>query len=54
MKIVIAGNYGAGNLGDEMILEGMIKIIKSSSPDSEITALSASPEETSKKHNINS
>ncbi len=52
MKIAIAGNYGAKNLGDEMILEGLIKTLKSIDPDVEITVLSADPEETKKKHGV--
>ncbi len=52
MKIVIAGNYGAKNLGDEMILEGMIKTIKSIDQSIEITVLSANPAETERNHNI--
>lgn len=53
-KILIAGNYGAKNIGDEMILEGLIRILKEAFTNPEITALSANPEETQKKHEIDS
>jgi polysaccharide pyruvyl transferase CsaB len=59
MKIVIAGNYGAKNIGDEMILKGMIKAVKKGNikdvhPDSEITVLSANPKETAEKFHVKS
>jgi polysaccharide pyruvyl transferase CsaB len=54
MKIIIAGNYGAKNLGDEMILEGMIKTLKSLDSKMEITVLSANPKETEEKHKVKS
>ena len=39
MKIVITGNYGAGNIGDEMILEGLMNAIKNSTKDAKVTVL---------------
>ncbi len=54
MKIVIAGNYGANNLGDEMILEGLLKLLKDIVPDAKITVLSAEPKDTKKRHNVKS
>lgn len=48
MKIVVCGNYGAGNLGDELILEGMLETLKISAPGAEITAMSGNPAETEK------
>ena len=53
-KIVICGNYGATNLGDEAILDGIIRILKSSHPDADLTVLSANPEGTRSLHKINS
>ncbi len=53
MKIVIAGNYGAKNIGDEMILDGMLTMVTSVFPDSEITILSADPKQTLKSHSTN-
>ncbi|MFH1284584.1 MAG: polysaccharide pyruvyl transferase family protein [Candidatus Peregrinibacteria bacterium] len=54
MKIVIAGNYGAGNLGDEMILEGILATLKAIEPHAQITVLSGNPVETAKKYNVDS
>lgn len=48
-KLVICGNYGATNIGDEAILAGIIKLAQQ---DFEITALSYSPKYTQKQHNI--
>ncbi|MBI4232160.1 polysaccharide pyruvyl transferase family protein [Candidatus Peregrinibacteria bacterium] len=54
MKIVIVGNYGANNLGDEMILEGIISLIKISRPDAKITVFSANPKDTKARHKVES
>lgn len=54
MKIVIAGNYGAKNIGDEMILEGILLSFKNIAPQAKFTVLSANPEETSQKCGIES
>lgn len=48
-KLIICGNYGAGNLGDEAILRALIQKFE---VDNEITVMSASPEETAKKFNV--
>jgi len=52
MKIVICGNYGAKNKGDEMILSGMIAMLKDISPQVGITVLSATPSETEAHHQV--
>jgi polysaccharide pyruvyl transferase CsaB len=54
MKFVVCGNYGAKNRGDEMILEGILKSLKSIDPQAEITVLSGNPEETSLKYKVRS
>ena len=54
MKIVVAGNYGAGNLGDELILEGMIKTLKEIDPEVNLTILSANPDSTTAKFSVRS
>ncbi|MBD3330843.1 hypothetical protein GF354_04935 [Candidatus Peregrinibacteria bacterium] len=54
MKIVISGNYGAGNIGDELILEGLLDITRKNFPESKITVLSGNPKETKEKHKVNS
>ena len=51
MKIVICGNYGAENLGDELILEGLLETLKNIAPGAEITVMSGNPEATEKSYN---
>ena len=53
-KIVICGNYGATNIGDEAILGGLINLIKYALPNARITVLSANPEETFAYHKVKS
>lgn len=50
-KVVICGNYGATNLGDEAILTGILKMLP---PGLEIVVLSANPWETAKKYGVKS
>lgn len=47
---LICGNYGAGNLGDELILKGMIKQIKKACEDPRIIVMSAFPRWTKAWH----
>lgn len=54
MNIVVAANYGAKNIGDEMILEGIIEFTKKIYPEAEITVLSDTPTETKEKYKVNS
>lgn len=54
MKIVLIGNFGAENIGDELILSGMISFLRSINENIKLTALSANPEDTKQKHQINS
>lgn len=54
-KILLAGYYGYGNIGDEAILEMILKQlcqVESISKEN-ITVLSGNPKRTSKKYNIN-
>lgn len=55
MKIVIAGNCGAENLGDELILSGLLRTLKKAvgAQSLKITVLSADPLRTAKSHNVN-
>lgn len=53
-QIVVCGNYGASNLGDEAILGGLINLIKSTWPHSEITVMSARPRQTSRYFQVSS
>ncbi|MFA6917612.1 MAG: polysaccharide pyruvyl transferase family protein [Candidatus Gracilibacteria bacterium] len=54
MKIVITGNYGAENLGDEMILKGLLCTIRKIVPFAELTVLSGNPRETARNYQVNS
>jgi len=54
MKIVICGSYGAKNKGDEMILSGLLAMLKDISPKAEITVLSADPAATQIEHKVKS
>lgn len=47
-NIVIVGNYGSTNLGDELILLGLLKAIFEENPEAKVTIPSALPEETEK------
>lgn len=53
-KIVISGYYGFANAGDEAMLTAIIKLLRSKEADVELTVISGNPEETSKKHNVDS
>ena len=52
-KILLAGYYGFGNLGDEAILEMAIKQILEITDKKNITVLSGNKEVTSRKYNVN-
>ena len=52
MKLVLAGYYGCGNLGDEAMLEPLLSGIRKNFPTSEITVLSGDPPETSRCYNV--
>ncbi len=52
-NILLAGYYGFGNLGDEAILEMVLKQLLEITDKDNITVLSGNKEETSKKYNIN-
>lgn len=51
-KILICGNYGATNLGDESILDGILNNIEKTFKKTEVTVLSYNPSRTSQMHNI--
>ena len=54
MKIAIAGNYGANNLGDELILGGLLTTLRAVKPAAEITVLSANPKLITEKFEVRS
>ncbi len=49
-SFIICGNYGASNLGDEAILEGILTIIRPFSTN--ITVMGARPSRTAKFHHV--
>jgi len=49
-RFVVAGWYGAGNLGDEAVLTCTIDAIRETGLDTEITAVSVNPSYTEKRH----
>ncbi|MEZ4087142.1 MAG: polysaccharide pyruvyl transferase family protein [Candidatus Gracilibacteria bacterium] len=53
-RITICGNYGATNLGDEALLEGILHMVRRSFSTPDITVLSANPDETTATHGVRS
>jgi polysaccharide pyruvyl transferase CsaB len=45
-RIVLSGWYGNGNLGDEALLHGIVRAIRTADPSLELTVLSDNPDET--------
>ena len=52
MKILIAGYYGFGNLGDELILSSVLAQLKGRYPGATMTVLSANPPQTEDIHRV--
>jgi len=46
MRVLLSGYYGFANVGDEAVLQSIIKGLKNSSPNVDITVLASSPEIT--------
>jgi polysaccharide pyruvyl transferase CsaB len=53
-KIVIQGWYGNGNLGDEIILECMLSELRSHLPGASFVVISDNPEDTKRRHGVES
>ncbi len=51
-RVLIAGYYGFGNAGDELILRSILKEIKQSSPSVSVTVLSNDPQGTFGAHGV--
>jgi polysaccharide pyruvyl transferase WcaK-like protein len=51
-RIVVFGNYGNGNLGDEATLESLLRMLRARRPGVEIIAFAMNPEETTARHGI--
>jgi len=54
LKIAVFGHYGNRNLGDESIVSSTIQNIKKRLPESTIIGMSIRPEDTRKRHGIES
>ncbi|MFO0780837.1 MAG: polysaccharide pyruvyl transferase family protein [Candidatus Gracilibacteria bacterium] len=52
-NIVICGNYGATNLGDEAILESILQFVHKAVPGAHVTVVSANPSLTASQHHVN-
>lgn len=52
MKVVISGYYGFGNAGDEAILEAMLAELRAARPDVRPVVLSAAPERTAARFEV--
>lgn len=48
-EVVIAGAYGGGNRGDELMLENLLRDIRAAAPECAVTVLSRRPEETARR-----
>jgi polysaccharide pyruvyl transferase CsaB len=53
-SLIIAGYFGFGNLGDELILTSMVNGLRAQKPDIAITVLSGSPQSTQKAYKVDS
>lgn len=51
-KVVVCGNYGATNVGDEAVLAGVLQILKRFFKADEIAVLSYNPNETRQQHGV--
>jgi len=51
-RIAISGYYGFNNIGDEAVLEAILKNVRSAVPDAEIYVFSAEPEKTAELHGV--
>lgn len=51
-SVVIIGNYGFGNLGDEAMLTGLLNRLRKDMSNADFTVFSYDPEETKKVYNV--
>ncbi len=54
IQILLIGNYGINNLGDEAICAGMLNLLRSAQKSASIVVLSSNPKLTSKLHQCKS
>jgi polysaccharide pyruvyl transferase WcaK-like protein len=52
VRVVVAGYYGFGNLGDELILSALAKELRTVYPDPKIVVLSHDPAHTQAFHSL--
>ena len=52
-NVVISGYYGSRNAGDEAMLAAMVEVLSDLNPKVNITVISASPEDTRRRHGVN-
>ena len=53
-EIVIAGAYGCGNRGDELMLENLLRDGRAAAPECAVTVLSHRPKETARRFDVDS
>ena len=53
-RIVVSGYYGSKNAGDEAMLAAMLEVLADLDPQLHITVISANPEDTKKRHGVDS
>jgi polysaccharide pyruvyl transferase WcaK-like protein len=51
-RIVVFGNYGNGNLGDEATLQALLELLRARLPEAEIVAFATNPADTTNRHGI--
>lgn len=49
-EVLLYGWFGEGNLGDELILSSMIRIVRNAMPQAKLSVMSSKPKETSQFH----
>lgn len=53
-EIVIAGAYGGGNRGDELMLENLLRDVRAAAPECAVTVLSRRAKETARRSDVDS
>lgn len=53
-EVIVAGAYGGGNRGDELMLENLLRSIRAAAPECAVTVLSRCPKETSRRFGADS
>ena len=53
-EVVIAGAYGGGNRGDELMLENLLRDVRAAAPECAVTVLSRRAKETARRSDVDS